>query len=104
MLRIRFVRVGKKNTRNFRLVVTPRRTSPKVGKVVEVLGSYNPALKQKNFKKERVLYWISKGAQPSCTVHNLLTVEGIIKGKKIPVHKKAKSKEESAPKAAIPNH
>lgn len=102
MLRIRLVKVGKKNTRNFRLVVISRRTPPKAGKAVEILGSYNPALKQKTLKKERILYWLAKGARPSDTAHNLLISEGVIQGKKIPVHKKAKKKEESVQKAAIP--
>ena len=107
MLRIRFLRVGKKNSPSFRLVVTPKESPPK-GKFLEILGFYNPRLKEMNLKKERIEYWISQGAQPSDTIHNLLIKEGIIKGTKIPVHGRPNPKEEKeekgekkAPEAAI---
>jgi small subunit ribosomal protein S16 len=47
---------------------------------LEILGNYNPQVKPKvlNIKKERVLYWLSKGAQTSDTVHNILVKEGVI--------------------------
>lgn len=94
MLRIRLLRVGKKNSPSFRLVVTPRRTAAKTGKFLEILGFYNPLQHTKDFKKERIQYWLSMGAQPSDTVHNLLVKEGMSEGAKIAVHKKAKAKEE----------
>ncbi len=90
MLRIRFLRVGKKNSPSFRLVVTPRRTAPKTGRFLEILGSFNPIKHQRVFKKERIQYWISQGAQASDTVRNMLIKEGIIQGKKVAVHKKTK--------------
>jgi len=93
MLRIRFLRVGKKNSPSFRLVVTPRRTAPKTGRFLEILGSFNPIKHQSVFKKERIQYWISQGAQASDTVRNMLIREGIIQGKKVAVHKVAKTTE-----------
>ncbi|MBW6440509.1 30S ribosomal protein S16 [Patescibacteria group bacterium] len=82
MLRIRLSRVGKKNTAQFRITLADVRRSP-TGKFIEILGHYNPHTKEKVFKKDRVEYWISKGAQPSTTVNNLLVDAGIIKGDKI---------------------
>ena len=94
MLRIRFFRVGKKNQPSFKIVVTDRRNPPRGGRFLEELGFYNPLTKEKILRKERIKFWLERGAQPSETVHNLLVQEGIVKGKKIPVHKKAKPKEE----------
>lgn len=99
MLRIRFLRTGKKNQPFFRLVVTDKRNPPRGGRFLEVLGFFNPFTKEKSLKGERIKYWISVGAKPSDRVHNLLVSEKVIKGEKIAVHAKAKKKkeEESAP-------
>lgn len=98
MLRIRLSRVGKKNSPTFRLVVTPRRTATKTGRFLEILGFYNPARHEKSFKGERIQYWLSKGAQPSDSVRNMLIQDGIIKGEKVAVHKVAKEKSKEEPK------
>lgn len=53
------------------------------GRHVEVLGSYDPYSKQTLLKRERIQYWIERGAQLSDTAHNLLVREGILtEGKK----------------------
>lgn len=82
MLVIRLQRVGKKNQPSYRIVLVEK-TAPVKGKFIEILGNYNPVLKTKKFEKDRILYWISKGAQASPTVHNLLVGENIIEGKKV---------------------
>jgi small subunit ribosomal protein S16 len=92
MLAIRLTRRGKKNQPFFRVVVIDKRRSSKGGRAVEVLGYVDPLTKKKNIKKERVQYWISKGAQASATVHNLLIQEKIIEGKKLHVSRLKKSK------------
>jgi len=69
---------------------------------VEEVGFSDPVKKKRILKAERIKYWISKGAQPSDSLHNLLITEKIIEGKKIPVHKKAKAKEGVAPAVAAP--
>lgn len=81
MLIIRFQRVGRKNDPAFRVVVTEKRSKPKSGEL-EILGSHHPKTKATVLKNERILYWISKGAKASDTVHNLLVSKGVIKGKK----------------------
>jgi len=96
MLRIRFLRIGRKNQPFFRLVVTDKKNPPQGGRFLEVLGFFNPLTKEKKLKKERIEHWLKNGAKPSARVHNLLVSEGIIKAKKIAVHSKAKKKEESA--------
>jgi len=76
------------------VVLTEKTASPKSGKFLEILGNYNPRLKQIDLKKERLKYWLSQGAQVSETVHNLLVGQEVIKGpkikKKIGVSKKKK--------------
>ncbi len=95
MLRIRLARTGKKNKAQFRLVVAEKARAVNK-KFVEILGHYNPHSKEKVFKKERIQYWISKGAQPSPTVHNFLIDLKIIEGKKITSWKpKKKAKEDN---------
>ena len=66
-------RVGTKNTPVFRIVVADGR-SPRDGKFIEELGTYQPLKKGDNFtlKLERAQYWISKGAQPSETVASFI--------------------------------
>ncbi len=93
MLKIRLQRTGRKNEQHFRVVVTEHTTSPR-GKAVEVLGFLNPRQKVKGLNKDRVLYWMGKGAKASDTMTNWLISEKIIEGKKIPVHKQPKKKDE----------
>ena len=88
MLIIRLQKIGKKHTANFRIVVTQKTAGPR-RKYLELLGNLNRKSKAVSLNKERILYWISKGAQVSDTVHNLLISQRVISGAKIPVHKKA---------------
>lgn len=98
MLVIRFFRVGKKNQPAFKIVVTDKRNPPRGGRFVEEVGFWNPITKEKILKKERIKYWISVGAKPSDSVFNLLVLEKVIEGKKLPVHKKPKEKKEEKEK------
>ncbi len=72
-VRFRMKRIGAKNTPVFRIVVADGR-SPRDGKCIEELGTYQPLKKGDNFtlNLERALYWVSKGAQPSDTVASFL--------------------------------
>jgi small subunit ribosomal protein S16 len=72
-VKIRMKRVGAKNTPVFRIVVADSR-SPRDGKFIEEIGTYQPLQKGDNFKLdlERANYWVSKGAQPSDTVASFL--------------------------------
>ncbi len=70
-------RVGTKNMPAFRIVVADSR-SPRDGKFIEEIGTYNPLKKGDNFslKLERAQYWLSKGAQPSDTVASFIKKAG----------------------------
>jgi small subunit ribosomal protein S16 len=76
-VKIRMKRVGTKNMPAFRIVVADSR-SPRDGKFIEEIGTYNPLKKGDNFsiKLERAQYWISKGAQPSDTVASFIKKAG----------------------------
>ena len=94
MLVIRLLRIGKKHQPSYKIVVTDKRNAPKGGRFVDEVGSWNPLTKQRILKKEKIKEWISKGAQVSDTVHNMLVAEKIIEGKKLSSHKKSKKKVE----------
>ena len=94
MLIIRFSRTGKKNQAYYRLVLAEK-SCPVKGRIIENLGNYDPQLKKISFKKERVDYWIAKGASLSDTAYNLMVRQGVIKGKKRPVKIKKKQEEKN---------
>ncbi len=73
MLTIRLARVGAKKKPHFRVVVVESRRSNE-GRFVEILGHYNPRTEPAELKlnRDRVDYWIGKGAQPSDTVRSFL--------------------------------
>ncbi len=77
MLAIRMQRTGRKGHAAFRVVVQDSRLSPKSGKVVERLGSYDPHTKQTSLVKERAEHFLKNGAQPSPRVAALLKAQGI---------------------------
>jgi small subunit ribosomal protein S16 len=66
-------RVGTKNTPVFRIVVADGR-SPRDGKFIEEIGTYQPLKKDSNFELdlERAKYWVSKGAKASDTVASFI--------------------------------
>lgn len=82
MLMMRLQRVGRKNDPSFRIVVTDKRTGVKSDKHVDRLGSYNPKMNHIQIDVEKAREWISKGVQPSDTMHNILVSQKVIEGKK----------------------
>jgi small subunit ribosomal protein S16 len=73
MVKIRLKRIGAKNAPAYRVVVTDSR-SPRDGRFIEELGTYEPRKKGNNvtIDMERVNYWLTKGAQPSDTVASFM--------------------------------
>ena len=76
--KIRLQRGGRKGYAFYRIVIADAR-APRDGKFTEKIGSYNPntnpATVDLNF--ERALYWVEVGAQPTDTVRNILSREGV---------------------------
>ncbi len=101
---IRLQRVGRKNIPTFRVVLTDKRNSTKSGRYLEALGAYDPrkgGIRQ--FDADKIKHWISKGAKPTETLHNIFIDEKIITGKKINVlPRKSPVKKEEKAEAAKP--
>lgn len=87
MLTIKLSKIGKKNKKVFRVIISEKGRDP-FGDALEILGSYNQYHKELQVKADRINYWLSKGAQMTPTVNNLLVEKGIIEGKKVVSSKK----------------
>ena len=70
--------MGGKKDPVWRIVAADQR-SPRDGRVIEILGQYNPQTDPSTIKvdEERVREWLGKGAQPTDTVRKLLRTQGI---------------------------
>lgn len=101
MLMIRFQRIGRKNDPAFRIAVLEKTAGPKAGKYVDLVGTYNPKTKESTLKPELIKEWVTKGAQVSPSVMNLLISKGVFEGNKIPVISK-KNLEKNKPAEAAP--
>jgi small subunit ribosomal protein S16 len=123
--KIRLSRFGAKKRPHYHIVVANSR-SPRDGRYLELLGTFNPMVpkddpKRVSFKEERVKHWLSVGAQPSDRVARLLHPFGLTELPKIPEQTKknqpraktqermkaaaeaaAKAAEAAAPKAEAP--
>lgn len=81
MVRIRMKRMGRRHVPFFRINAIEK-TTKRDGKVLENLGWYNPIAKdeskQLELNEERVKYWLSKGAQPSDTMMDVLAKRNLV--------------------------
>ena len=77
MVKIRLRRVGAKKQPSYRVVIADSR-SPRDGRFIETVGFYNPRTEPPTveIKEDRVLYWLSQGAQPTEAVASLLNRQG----------------------------
>ena len=78
-VKIRLKRMGAKKTPFYRIVVADSR-SPRDGRQIETVGTYNPLTKPAEVKinEEAALKWLQNGAKPSDTVRNLFSDKGIM--------------------------
>lgn len=97
---IRLSRMGKKKQPTYRLVVSDKQKDTQ-NRALEILGQYNPRTNPKTIelKADRIKYWLSKGAQASPTVHNLLVDQKIIETDKVKASS-GKNKKKAAQAAA----
>ena len=79
-VKIRLKRMGSKKSPFYRVVVADSR-SPRDGRFIETIGTYNPLLNpaEVSINEELALQWLANGAQPSDTVRNILSKEGVMK-------------------------
>lgn len=80
MVKIRLTRKGSKKRPFYRVVVADAR-SPRDGRFIEIIGTYNPLTSPAEVKinEEAALKWLSDGAMPTDTVRDLLKSQGIMK-------------------------
>ena len=81
-LKIRLARGGSKKHPFYRIVVAES-SSPRDGRFVERLGSYDPMVPKDHenrvsLKDERIKFWMSKGAKPTLRVHKILAAAGLL--------------------------
>ncbi len=83
MLTIRLTRIGKKKQPFYRIIVSEKARDP-WGKALEILGTYNPLTNPYTLtlKKDRIAYWIEKGAQCSDSIWNIFIDEKVVTGEK----------------------
>lgn len=79
-VKLRLKRMGKKGKPFYRIVAADSR-SPRDGRIIEAIGTYNPTTTPAEIKvdSELAVKWLKNGAQPSDTVRNILSKEGIMK-------------------------
>ena len=79
-VKLRLKRMGAKQKPFYRIVAADAR-SPRDGRFIETVGTYNPVVSPAEVKvdKELALKWLNNGAQPTDTVASLLRKEGIMK-------------------------
>lgn len=79
-VKIRLKRMGSKKRPFYRIVVADSR-SPRDGRFIEAVGTYNPLIEPAEVKleEETIMQWLNNGAQPSDTVRNILSNAGVMK-------------------------
>ncbi len=79
-VKLRLKRMGAKKAPFYRIVAADSRF-PRDGRDIEVVGTYNPTKQPAiiTIKEELVMKWLNNGAQPTDTVRNILSKEGILK-------------------------
>ena len=79
-VKIRLKRMGQKKAPFYRIVVADAR-SPRDGKFIEEIGTYDPNQEPSVFKvdEEAAKKWLNNGAKPSDTVRSILSKEGLMK-------------------------
>jgi small subunit ribosomal protein S16 len=79
LVKLRLRRIGRKQLPVYKIVAADAK-SPRDGRFIEALGTYNPGAKPNvvDIKNDRVLYWLQTGAKPTVTVKNLLSNSGIL--------------------------
>ncbi len=77
-VKLRLKRMGSKQKPFYRVVAADSR-SPRDGRFIETVGTYDPVKKEERITidEEKALKWLNNGAQPTDTVKNLLTKKGI---------------------------
>lgn len=92
-VKMRLTRMGDKKSPFYRVVVADSR-SPRDGKNIDIIGTYNPKTEPAEIKidAEKAAKWIANGAQPTDTVRSLLVGAGVLEAKAMPAKTSAVKK------------
>lgn len=79
-VKLRLKRMGAKQRPSYRIVAADSR-SPRDGRFIETVGTYNPITNpaEVHIDREKAMKWLNNGAQPTDTVKNIFRQEGIMK-------------------------
>lgn len=77
MVKLRLKRIGKKQTPFYRIVAADARVN-RNGQYIELVGTFDPLKDEIKLDKELALKWLSNGAQPTDTVRDLLSKQGVM--------------------------
>ena len=106
-VRLRLMRMGKKKQPTYRVVAADSR-SPRNGRFIEIIGTYQPRLEPSGGKidNDRAVHWLRHGAQPSEAVEKLLKISGAwaeFKGEEFVPSAAPAPKVKSSPKRSEPS-
>lgn len=92
-VKIRLTRMGDKKSPFYRVVVADSR-SPRDGRFIDIVGTYNPKAEPAEIKidAEKAAKWIANGAQPTDTVRALLVSANVLEAKAMPAKTNAVKK------------
>lgn len=78
MVKLRLQRYGKKRSPHYRIVAADSKT-PRDGRFIEIVGLYQPTNKNEEIRldEEKILKWLSLGAQPTDTVKSIFKKQGL---------------------------
>lgn len=78
-VKLRLKRMGSKQKPFYRIVAADAR-SPRDGRFIETLGTYDVIKKENNITldEEKIINWLDKGAQPTDTVRSILSQKGVL--------------------------
>lgn len=74
-VKLRLRRMGAKKKPFYRIVAADAR-SPRDGRFIELLGTYNPNNDEVKIEEDKIIKWLGNGAEPTDTVRNLLSKNG----------------------------
>jgi len=77
MVKLRLKRIGKKQVPFYRIVAADSRVN-RNGKYIELIGTFDPLNNEVKVDKELALKWLNNGAQPTDTVRDLLSKQGVM--------------------------
>ncbi|PPE05244.1 30S ribosomal protein S16 [Williamsoniiplasma lucivorax] len=101
MVKLRLKRIGKKRAPFYRIVAADARVN-RNGQYIELVGTFDPLKDEVKINDELVLKWLKNGAQPTDTVRDLFSKQGIMKAYHEERVALAKTNKDSKPAQAAP--